>query len=273
MTYSKNPNESTTSVFLSMELDKSDNDEDEDDGDGDGDGDYQGPLGVTVKIRTLPTSRTSTGGGRDVGGGAGEGEGVGGGVRGVVTGRVGGRSGECTGVSIDTFEAFFEDEEEEEEEEEEEDKEKLRGSRDRVGLERSVPSSAGPFRGFDAISDSARSPRSRSRSSSQGESEMDDNMSAITWPDLGPRKDFGPPDSRQFDPDFNLRESGQAELFADMRISQGDFSRVEKVRRDRLRESIDLSLEGDGFLHELDALSHFWAQRRKGNSDKEQFDS
>ena len=53
-----------------------------------------------------------------------------------------------------------------------------------------------------------------------------------------------------------------------MRVSQDDALRVERARQERLRESVDLSLEGDGFLHELDALSHFWAQRRKGVTEK-----
>lgn len=181
---------------------------------------YESSLGVTVRLRTVHPQSTGTGN-RSQG-----------------------------GVSIDSFEAFFEDEDD------------MEGEADFL-----VPVKAGQH--FLSSSDpsrdaevslcvsvgSSRSPKSLSHS--QGDSEGDDNMSAITWPDPTPKR--------------TGRLEVQSGNTAELRYVS-DRAAINNQRNHSLEEEEeeeeDCSLEGDGFLHELDALSYFWAQRRKGIQSK-----
>lgn len=167
------------------------------------------------------------------------------------------RTGDRThgGFSIDSFEAFFEDEDDAE------------GEADSL-----VPVEAGrrprspprpskiadPSTSFSTSMGSNRS--SRCLSHSQGDSEGDDNMSAITWPEPAPKKTGR----------LEVQSGSVADLKdvvdrAEMN-SQRNYSSSSKGGEEEEEE--DCSLEGDGFLHELDALSYFWAQRRKGIESK-----
>jgi hypothetical protein len=149
------------------------------------------------------------------------------------------------GVSIDSFEAFFEDEED------------VEGEADSlVPVEggRRFPHSSDPSKDIDAsLCVSVGSSRSsKSLSHSQGDSEGDDNMSAITWPDPTPRRTA------------RLEvQSGHTAVLRDVANRAATYTQLNQSVQEE-EEDEDCSLEGDGFLHELDALSYFWAQRRKG---------
>jgi hypothetical protein len=151
------------------------------------------------------------------------------------------------GVSIDSFEAFFEDDDDVDGE-----------TNSLVPVEggRRLPSSSGPSRDTDAsLCVSVGSNRSsKSMSHSQGDSEGDDNMSAITWPDPAPKR--------------AVRLEVRSEHTALLRDVTDRAATNTQRNQSVLEEEEDYSLEGDGFLHELDALSYFWAQRRKGIQSK-----
>jgi hypothetical protein len=108
------------------------------------------------------------------------------------------------------------------------------------------------------VSDSTQS--SKFHSTVEGNTEADDNMSAITWPDLASRRSCG----------LTASPSRIGRSRSKKSIAVGSISRSQpsieldnvsqRVKADNLMD--DYSLQDDGFLHELDALSKFWTEKK-----------
>lgn len=97
--------------------------------------------------------------------------------------------------------------------------------------------------------------------------EADDNMSAITWPDLNYRKSGSLKNTPA-----RMRRSIIKRDVTEATISQASIEWNDVSQRIKsLYQMDDYSLQDDGFLQELDALSQFWTEKKKNsiiNNDK-----
>jgi hypothetical protein len=147
-------------------------------------------------------------------------------------------------VSMDSFEAVFEDESEDE--------------GDDLYPEKSRVLSTHDIRALYNESESSNfSPESHSDRDGEGE----DNMSAITWPDMAMRKEVAISPQAYDIPSKYLRRNEAAE---EGRVSESNP--LDMSSYNQLRESD--SIDEDGLLQELDELSVSWARRKKNLEEK-----
>lgn len=155
-----------------------------------------------------------------------------------------GSSEESNAVSMDSFEAVFEDESENE--------------GDDLYPEKNRVLSTNNIRAPHNESESSKfSPESHSDRDGEGE----DNMSAITWPDMALRKEIAIFPQAYEIPSNYLRRN---EAAGERRVSESNP--LDMSLYDRLRESD--SIDEDGLLQELDELSVSWARRKKNLEEK-----
>ena len=177
-------------------------------------------------------------------------------------------------TSEEGFDEFYDDDQgagevvgeegEEEEDDEESEDLSLHWVRSRV-----VPSSGGAH-------DSVRSSGSPMAGEEGRESEADDNMSAITWPDLTSRKVLSSSYSKGLRSDeLRIQSSGgdrdRNSDEDDDKVEEGEEGEVEDEAVRGPVARVEDSMEGDGLLQELDALSLSWMQRRKALQDKDRW--
>lgn len=190
-----------------------------------GSSDFSGPLGITVKVTTVPSSTFPM---------------------------------NFTGLNEnrnESFEDFFG--------EVEEDRDSDRGDDDSFMLAmRAAPYTVltdGAMYSIPGnVSESTQS--SKSSSTLEGNTEADDNMSAITWPDLASRRSGG----------LTTSPSRIGRSRSKKSVSVGSISRSQaSIELDNISQRLkaeypmdDYSLQDDGFLHELDALSKFWTEKK-----------
>ena len=190
-----------------------------------GSSDFSGPLGITVKVTTVPSSTFPM---------------------------------NFTGLNEnrnESFEDFFG--------EVEEDRDSDRGDDDSFMLAmRTAPytvlTDGTMYRSPCNVSESTQS--SKSHSTVEGNNEADDNMSAITWPDLASRRSGGLTTSPS-----RIGRSRSKKSVAVGSISRSQASNELDNASQRLKAEYsmdDYSLQDDGFLHELDALSKFWTEKK-----------
>lgn len=191
-----------------------------------GSSDFSGPLGLTVKVTTVPSSSSFP--------------------------------MNFTGLNEnrnESFEDFFG--------EVEEDRDSDRGDDDSFMLAmRAAPYTVltdGTMHSSPGnVSESTQS--SKSSSTVEGNTEADDNMSAITWPDLASRRSGG----------LTTSPSRIGRSRSKKSVTVGSISRSQaSIELDNISQRLkaeypldDYSLQDDGFLHELDALSKFWTEKK-----------
>lgn len=184
-------------------------------------------LGVTVKLRSLNTDAAAE-----------HGQGYG-------------------ATSIQSFEAYFEDEDEDDDDNEGHEVHKT----EKLSQSWIQPAVSGTTLD-NLLTGSSESSRSSISDADERDSEADDNMSAITWPDLISRKVL-----------IIHPTEGQTHAVRDQpvhtRISEDDTDSEALIKEDvSVGDYVD-SVEGDSFLRELDALSLSWLKRKKVLEDKE----
>lgn len=148
-------------------------------------------------------------------------------------------------ASVESFEVYFEDDCGRTKDTS---SPRLRSTISKLALNNSQPST--PI-------ESLRSSVSDSDADDARESEADDNMSAITWPD--------PASQRVLDVTYAMYEQTAAVLPANAEPASDDTQQSDEKKS---IFSDDDSLEGDSFLLELDALSLSWLQRKKALEEK-----
>lgn len=96
-----------------------------------------------------------------------------------------------------------------------------------------------------------------------GDIEAEDNMSAITWPDLNYRKSGSLKNTpARIRRSLIKRDDTEATISQSQAIIEwNDVSQRVKS----LYQMDDYSLQDDGFLQELDALSRFWTEKKKNS--------
>lgn len=154
-------------------------------------------------------------------------------------------------ASIDSFEAFFEDESEEGD---------LYPEKSRVLTTKDIR----------AIHDESGSSESLPTSHGDRDLDGDDNMSAITWPEMASRKEAAPsPQANDIHSKYLMRNeaAGKGQWRGGTAAeSDPDSLDLDVGSYDRLRESD--SIDEDGLLQELDELSISWARRKKNLEEK-----
>lgn len=108
------------------------------------------------------------------------------------------------------------------------------------------------------VSESTQS--SKTHSTVEGNTEADDNMSAITWPDLASRRSGGLTASPSR---IGRPRSKKSVTLGSISGSQGSIELDNASQRLKAQYPMDdCSLQDDDFLHELDALSKFWTEKK-----------
>jgi hypothetical protein len=189
-----------------------------------GSSDFSGPLGLTVKVTTVPSSSSFP--------------------------------MNFTGLNEnrnESFEDFFG--------EVEEDRDSDRGDDDKLAM-RAAPyavlTDGTMYSNPGNVSDSTQS--SKSHSTVEGNTEADDNMSAITWPDLASRRSGGLTASPSR---IRRPRNKKSVAVGSISRSQANIELDNVSQRLKAEYSMDdYSLQDDGFLHELDALSKFWTEKK-----------
>jgi hypothetical protein len=161
-------------------------------------------------------------------------------------------------VSMDSFEAVFEDESDDDKLFPEKSRvlsiHDVRAMHDESGSSASLAISHSPISHSDI-----HSPISHSR-----DAEGEDNMSAITWPDMASRKEVAI-SPQPYESKYLMRN----EAAGKGRVSETDPKSPDISLYDRLRESD--SIDEDGLLQELDELSISWARRKKNLEEKARY--
>eukprot|EP00596_Hydrurales_sp_CCMP1899_P003507 CAMPEP_0119035552 /NCGR_PEP_ID=MMETSP1177-20130426/2615_1 /TAXON_ID=2985 /ORGANISM="Ochromonas sp, Strain CCMP1899" /LENGTH=858 /DNA_ID=CAMNT_0006993965 /DNA_START=124 /DNA_END=2700 /DNA_ORIENTATION=+ len=158
-----------------------------------------------------------------------------------------GSSGEVNdAISMDSFEAVFEDESDDELQSEKSISiHDIRGMHDESRSSDSLPISPSDI----------HSPRS------DRDGEGEDNISAITWPDMPSKKEVAI-SPQPYESKYLMRN----EAAGKGRVSETDLKSPDISLYDRLRESD--SIDEGGLLQELDELSISWARRKKNLEEK-----
>lgn len=190
-----------------------------------GSSDFSGPLGLTVKMMTLPSSYSIP--------------------------------SNITGVNVqrkESFEAFFD--------ELKEDREDDDCFNPPTKATPYTAASYGDMNG-NSGSDSESVQSFQFNCIADGDIEAEDNMSAITWPDTNHRKSGSLKNTPA-----RMRRSLIKRDVTEVTISQSQAS-IEwnnvNQRIKSLYQMDDYSLQDDGFLQELDALSQFWTEKKKNS--------
>lgn len=188
--------------------------------------DFSGPIGLTVKVTTVPSSSSST--------------------------------MNFTGLNEnrnESFEDFFG--------EVEEDMDSDRRDDDSfIPAMRAAPYTAltdgTMYSNPGNVSESTQS--SKSHSTAEGNTEADDNMSAITWPDLASKRSGGLTASPSR---IGRPRSKKSVTVGSISRSQGSIELDNVSQRLKAEYPMDdYSLQDDDFLHELDTLSKFWTEKK-----------